>query len=155
MKRALFAAAALCAALAASHAEQFDPQRYFEERARQALLKKAANPAPAAKPLSGGSAAIGASRIGVWLAVGAGLLVAALGVVFWLRFPSLTLEPRVDDQIDREFRAMLDETGEEPEALEDARLPAHRGGVREEDVIEDLTGEADGGGDGPAGGKAT
>ncbi len=155
MKRALFAAAAWCLLLAASQAEQFDPQRYFEERARQALQKKAAQPAQSAKPLSGGSAAIDASRVSVWLAVGAGGVVATLGVVFWLKAPSLTLEPRVDDQIDREFRAMLNETGEEPEAPGDAPFRARRGGLREEDVIEDLTGEADGEGDGPAGGKAT
>lgn len=158
--RVALACAALGAALLAppfsvSRAERFDPQKYFEERAREALVKQAVppQPHPQALPPSGGGAAGGVSSIGIWLVAGICVAVAALGVVLWLKVPSLTLEPRTDEQIDREFRAMLEETGEELEALEGDRAPARRLELREEEFIEDLSGEGESGA--PGGGKAT
>ena len=155
---ALFAALAIAAPPRAG-AEHFDPQKYFEAKAKEVAQEQAKNAwqsgAPPAPPLSGGASAITSVTYGIWVAVGiAGVAVAAV-VILWLKTPAFHFEPRVDDAIDKEFKAMIEETGEEPDALEDDPGAPHRATLSEDDIIEDLTGEKDDRIDDVTGGRET
>ena len=161
-------AAFICGALFAAHtiaapsrggAQHFDPQKYFETRAKGATQEQAKNalqsgPAPAL-PLSGWASAITTVTHGIWIALGiAGVAVVAL-VILWLKTPALYFAPRVDDAIDKEFRAMIEETGENPDAQEDDFGAPRRTPLSEDGIIEDLTGEKDDRIDDFAGGRET
>jgi hypothetical protein len=143
---ALFAALTIAAPSRAG-AQHFDPQTYFEARAKEAAQERAKNawqgdtsPAP---PLSGGASEITSVTYGIWIALGiVGGVVVAMAIL-WLKLPAFHLEPRVDDAIDKEFRAMIEETGEEPDAPEDGPGVPRRALLNEDDIIEDLTGEKD------------
>jgi len=71
---------------------------------------------------------------GTWVVVGVGCGVAGVSPVLRLKSSSLDFWPGVDDHSDREFRAMIEETGED-DAEEPRRAP-----LNENDIFEDLTG---------------
>lgn len=156
---ALLAALAV-SAFASARAEHFDPQKYFEEKAKEAARVqenkvRQHSEQPPAPPLSGGASPITTATYWIWIALGvAGAAVAAF-VILWIKTPAFHFAPRVDDAIDKEFRAMIRETGEEPGEPEDALAPPRKGALREDDIIEDLTGEIDDAAEGPAGGRET
>lgn len=142
------------AASPALRADEFDLQKYFEEKAKESLreqerlvLQRSAASAP---PLSGGASEISTVSYGIWIALGIAGGVAAAFVILWLKTPVFHFAPRVDDAIDKEFRAMIRETGEESGYPGDAGAPSRRTALREDDIIEDLTGERDEGAGGPA-----
>jgi hypothetical protein len=159
---ALFVALTIAAPSRAG-AEHFDPQKYFEAKAKDAAHEQAKNAwrngAGTTPPLSGGASEITTVTHGAWIAIGiAGAAVVGV-VILWLKTPVFHFSPRVDDAIDKEFRAMIHETGEEPgedpDAPEDDFGAPRRAPLNEDDIIEDLTGEKDDRPENLAGGRAT
>lgn len=77
---------------------------------------------------------------GTWVVVGVGCGVAGVSPVLRLKSSSLDFGPGVDDHSDREFRAMIEETGEDPGVPEDDAEEPRRAPLNENDIFEDLTG---------------
>lgn len=143
----IFGALAVAYGAAAARADQFDIQKYFEQRAKGAAVEQrkgpAADGAPPAAPLSGGASDISTATYGIWIVAGFAVVAVASGIILWIRTSALHFAPRVDDAIDREFREMIRETGEEPDEHEEGLAPRRRAAVTEADVIEDLTTDRD------------
>lgn len=146
MKGPLIAAAMLAAAHCA-RAEQFDIQKYFEERAKtggEAAAGGGGNAPSIPRPLTGGAYDIGTATYWAWIVAGAAACVAGAVVLIWMKTPAHHFAPRVDDAIEREFREMVREFGGDPDGRMDDQAQPRGAAVRESDVIEDLSGEREG-----------